>query len=464
MIFAIILLIFVVTLYFYSTRTFDYWKKKGIKYDTPIPIFGNNAKGYFMQRSMSDLTADMYWKYPKEKVVGFFRASTPELIIRDPDLVKRVLITNFSHFYKRQLNPILGSDEPLLKNLFNADGDLWRLLRQRMTPAFTSGKLKAMFPLIVERAERLQLLLSTSHGKTVDAREVMARYTTDFIGACGFGLEANSLNKEDSEIRKLGVKIFEITFKDAFKAMAKQIFPQLCSNVRLSAKLEPDVMGMVNAILTQRNHQPSGRNDFIDQLLECQKKGTIVGDSIEKFNLDGTPETATLEMTDDIIAAQVFVFFAAGFETSSSTTSFTLHLLAYHPEVQKKVQDNIDAVLARHNNKLSYESIKEMSYLEMAFKESMRIFPSVGFLIRECAKTYTFEDINLTIDPGVKIMISLQAMQNDPQYFDKPEEFRPERFDPNELDSETTKYVYLPFGDGPRSCIGEFFLILRVRT
>ncbi|KOB68922.1 Uncharacterized protein OBRU01_17639 [Operophtera brumata] len=84
----------------------------------------------------------------------------------------------------------------------------------------------------------------------------------------------------------------------------------------------------------------------------------------------------------------------------------------------------------------------------------MRILPSVGFLIRECAKKYTFEDINLTIDPGVKIMISLQAMQNDPQYFDKPEEFRPERFDPNELDSETTKYVYLPFGEGPRACIG----------
>ncbi|KOB51973.1 Cytochrome P450, partial [Operophtera brumata] len=244
MIFALILFIFVVTVYLYSTRTFDYWKKRGIKHDTPIPIFGTNAKGYLMQRSMSELAADMYWKYPKEKVVGFFRSSTPELIIRDPDIVKRVLLTDFSYFYKRQVSPILGSDEPLLKNLFNVDGDLWRLLRQRMTPAFTSGKLKAMFPLIVERAERLQVLLSSSHGKTVDAREVMARYTTDFIGACGFGLEANSLNKEDSEIRILGQKIFKVTYKGAFKAMAKQVFPQLCKNVRLTDRFESDLMGM----------------------------------------------------------------------------------------------------------------------------------------------------------------------------------------------------------------------------
>ncbi|MDK0539469.1 cytochrome P450, partial [Clostridium perfringens] len=78
--------------------------------------------------------------------------------------------------------------EPMMQNLFFAEGDLWKLLRQRMTPAFTSGKLKAMFPLVVERAERLKTraLAAAADGKSLDARDLMARYTTDFIGACGF--------------------------------------------------------------------------------------------------------------------------------------------------------------------------------------------------------------------------------------------------------------------------------------
>ncbi|KPJ21301.1 Cytochrome P450 6B2 [Papilio machaon] len=177
-----------VALYLYGTRTFTYWEKKGIKHDKPLPFFGNNSRMYLRKKSMTQIGEEMYWKYPKEKVVGFYRAMRPELVVRDPEIVKRILVSDFGHFHMRGFNTHQKVVEPMAKNLFLAEGDLWKLLRQRMSPAFTSGKLKAMFPLIVERAERLQnhAIKAPPTGRVLDSREIMARYTTDLVSSLYF--------------------------------------------------------------------------------------------------------------------------------------------------------------------------------------------------------------------------------------------------------------------------------------
>ncbi|CAG9791115.1 unnamed protein product [Diatraea saccharalis] len=456
MILIALLLILLTALYYYGTRNHNYWKNKGVKHDKPIPFFGTNAKNYLLRKSLTEMCVEAYQKYPEEKVVGTYMSSHPSLVLRDPEIIKQVLTTDFLYFYGRGLNFNEDVIEPLLRNLFFADGDIWRLLRQRITPAFTSGKLRAMFPLIIERAEKLQSRTTAAavEGRSIDARDLMARYTTDFIGACGFGLDADSLSDENSAFRKLGIKIFHLSLLDSLVIFLHDLVPGLLKHVKILEDVELEVANIVKAILKQRNYQPSGRNDFIDLLLECKNKGILRGQSIERSKPDGTPEETSVVLDDELMAAQVFVFFAAGFETSSSATSFTLHQLAFHPEVQKKVQEDIDRVLAKHNNKLSYDAIKEMTYLDWAFKEGMRMFPSLGYLIRKCTKKYTFPHINLTIDPEVRVFVPLQALHMDPLYFDNPEEFRPERFDP-EVFNNSLKDIYLPFGVGPRACIGE---------
>ncbi|KAL0870362.1 hypothetical protein ABMA27_005372 [Loxostege sticticalis] len=453
--FVIILALYI--FYLYNVRNFDYWKKRGVAFVKPMFLFGSTQEPFFMKKSMTQLLTQWYQEYPYEKVVGYFFTTTPGLVIRDPELVKRVLVTDFASFYERGLLPgDSKSYEPLLSNLFFVEGDLWRVLRQRMTPAFTSGKLRAMFPLIVERAEKLQIraLNAARDGKVIDARDMMARYTTDFIGACGFGLDADSLNEEDSDFRRLGNEIFKFRWIDAVKSLGKEFFPELFKNVKFLGRMENQVLSLVYDIQKQRNFKPSKRNDFIDLLMEFQQKGAIEVESLEKVKPDGSPERTTMELTDTLLAAQVFVFFAAGFETSSSSTSYTLHQLAHNPDVLKKVQKNIDEVLSKHNNKLSYEAVKDMTYLEWTFKEGMRLFPSLGYLNRKCVRKYTFPELNLTIDKDVMISIPLQGLHTDPQYFDNPLEFRPERFDPQNSKS-LNKFVYLPFGEGPRACIGE---------
>ncbi|XP_061726412.1 cytochrome P450 6B7-like [Cydia pomonella] len=451
------IIVLIWSLYLYGTHGYDYWRKKGVKYDKPLPFVGSTSRMFLQKQSLTDYFTELYRRYPEEKFVGFYLANSKALMIRDPELIKNVLITDFNNFYPRGLIAHKTVREPMMKNLFFADGDLWKLLRQRLTPAFTSGKLKAMFPLIVERTQRLQRTAAAAaeRGAEVDVRDLMARYTTDFIGACGFGLDTDSISDETSTFRKLGKRIFTFTIRDGLMFFLKEVATEPFKNFEyLAPEIERNTVALVKGIMEQRNYKPSGRNDFIDLLLELKQKGKIVGESIEKRNPDGTPHIVELEMDELLMAAQVFVFFAAGFETSSSATSYTLHQLALHPDQQAKCQQEIDEVLARYDGKLCYDAVKEMQYLHMCFKEGIRLFPSLGFLVRESTDSYQFPGTDVTIEEGVNIAIPLQAIQTDPKYFKDPEKFIPERFDPDNL-KEIQKNTYLPFGDGPRACIGE---------
>ncbi|KAI5646475.1 cytochrome p450 domain-containing protein [Phthorimaea operculella] len=443
--------------YWYSVKNFQYWKKRGVKHDTPVPFFGNTLRQILRQLSIAEFVSEMYHKYPTEKYVGMYMGNNPVLILRDPAIIQQIMATDFHYFYPRGVLLHKEVYDPLMKNLFTIDGDTWKLLRQRITPAFTSAKLKAMFPLIVERAEKLQTIAEdfAEKGKEIDVRELMARYTTDFIGACGFGVEADTLNDENSIFRKLGKRIFHISPRDAIVLILKALGPETFKKWNYFApEIQTNTFELVESIMKQRNYKPCGRNDFIDLLLELKQKGKIVGESVEKRNPDGTPEIVELEMDDMLMAAQAFIFFAAGFETSSTSTSHALHQLAFHKDLQEKCQNEIDEVLGKYGGRLCYDAVKEMKFLEMVFKESLRVLPPVGFLTRRCARKYTIPATNLVIDEDVWIVIPVDGLHHDPQYFEEPEKFYPERFDPKNVES-IKKYTYLPFGEGPRACIGE---------
>lgn len=456
--FALLLLFLLLLVYVYFTRNHNYWKKRNVKHEEPIPLFGNMYRNVMGKQSIIQIATELYEKYPDEKVVGFYRGTTPELIIRDLDLVRKIISVDFAYFYPRGIgrNPKI---EPVFINLFHVDGDAWRLLRQRLTPAFTTAKLKRMFPLVVECAEKLQLVGENivNQGGECDIRDLMARFTTEFIGACGFGLQFDSINDQNSLFRKFGRLIFDRN--RSLKNIAIVILYDLLPHFRTILQktlAESYILDMTAAIVrgvrTERNNKPSNRHDFIDLLLELEEKGIIRGESIEKRSDNGSAIQVEMEMDFNCMVAQVMIFFAAGFETSSSATSYTLHQLAFHQEEQKKIQDEIDQVLAKYHNKMSYDSINEMTRLRMAFKEGLRMFPSLGTLHRVCAQKYTIPELGITIDPGVRIIIPVQAIQNDEKYFKNPAEFRPERFEDNSNTQD--KYSYLPFGEGPRMCIG----------
>ncbi|CAB3241793.1 unnamed protein product [Arctia plantaginis] len=452
---VILILIFFILflLYMEGTKNFKYWDKKGIPYCRPIPFFGNSFRKYLGKISPTDQMTEIYRNFPEAKCVGCFESVHPALVLRDPQLIKHVLVADFLHFYPKGIN--MHQTEPLLNNIFSADGDLWKVLRQKLTVGFTTSKLKAMYPVLQQQADRLEKIVyeATAKCEEVDVRDLMARFTTDAIVACGFGVDENSLNDESSIFRKLGKRIFDIKLRDQLVFASKFIATDTFKHFRIFApEIEDYITNIVKSIIKARDYKPIGRRDFIDLLLELRNKQTLIGGSLTKLDENGLPEKCEIGFDDSLLIAQAFILFAAGYETSAATLSFTMNQLAYNPEVQKKCQVEIDSVLKEHGE-ISYEAVMKMKYLEMVFKEGLRMYPPIGFFVRQCAKKYTFPETNLTIDKGISVFIPVQAIQNDEKHFEEPHQFIPERFDPNNMNN-IKKYTYLPFGDGPRICLG----------
>lgn len=144
---------------------------------------------------------------------------------------------------------------------------------------------------------------------------------------------------------------------------------------------------------------------------------------------------------------------STGFETSSSTLSFCLFELAQNPEIQRKVQEEVDRVFKTQG--ITYESLSELKYLECCIDETLRKYPIVPVHFREAARDYKVADSDLIIPEGTSIFIPALGFHRDPKIYENPMQFKPERFLDSPTGNGNSKGVfYTPFGDGPRNCIG----------
>lgn len=166
------------------------------------------------------------------------------------------------------------------------------------------------------------------------------------------------------------------------------------------------------------------------------------------------------KLSDAEIIAQCFVFLAAGYETTSTTLSFMSHHLAVDPEIQEKVQQEIDSVWPDENQTLSYDAVHEMPYLDMVAAETLRMYPPGFVTARACTEECTIKGIK--VPEGLTVAVPVYSIHRDPRYYPNPDKFDPDRFLPAAKQSRNP-YTYLPFGHGPRSCIGMRFAQLEMK-
>jgi cytochrome P450 family 6 len=132
---------------------------------------------------------------------------------------------------------------------------------------------------------------------------------------------------------------------------------------------------------------------------------------------------------------------------------FISYELALNQDIQDKLRLEINEVLKRHSNEVTYEAIMEMKYLDMVFNESMRKFPVVDLQNRKCVEDFTIPNTNLVIEAGTTIMIPIYCLHNDVRYWENPDEFNPERFTAENI-QKRHPFTFIPFSEGPRQCIG----------
>ncbi|KOX72550.1 putative cytochrome P450 6a14 [Melipona quadrifasciata] len=437
--------------YYYATSTFDFWKNRGVVGPRPLPYFGNIKDILFARKSVAVYVKEIYDAYKNESMIGLYSRTTPLLVICEPKLIKDVLIRDFSHFSDRGLT-INEKVEPLSSHLFFLETERWRPLRNRLSPIFTSGKLREMFYLIVECSHHLEKCLDKKVGReeVIECRELAAKFTTDVIGTCAFGIEMSALADEESEFRKMGKAVFAVNLRNILQTKLKQFIPTLYNLLRLLPyqKYVPFFTKVVSETIKYRRENNIVRPDFINMLMELQKHP-------EKLQ--------NIELSDTLLTAQAFVFFVAGFETSSLTITNTLYELAQNQDIQDKLREEIEEHCAKNDGELKYDDIKRMKYLDKAYKETLRMYPAGSIVTRRAQSNYIFNGTGVSIPKGTIIWIPVQGIHYDPDIYPNPQKFDPERFNEDAVAARNPMH-YLPFGDGPRNCIGERFAVYQTKV
>lgn len=461
---AILIYLLSLLFYRYLKNGHRYWTKRNVaSFSNTNIIFGNTWRLLFGLEHFTDLHKKIYEEAADKKCLGYYSFHRPMLFLKDPDLIRNVLARDFDHFQDRGLD-LYSKNEPLTHHMFNLEYDRWKPLRKQLVPAFTAAKIKSMLVFIKECCAILEKRCNDSviSDDCVEIKDLMARFTTDVISSCAFGVATDSLTKPDAEFRKMGARIFKPRLEIFLRLLLKDSFPSVIDvlGLRFFERQVTDFFyKSVADVISYRESNRVTRGDFLDLLMAMKKADKLNNTSDDN---DDNNSVNCVEMSLDMITAQCFIFFAAGFETSSSTISFCLLELARNPRVLFKAQNEVDRIFEEHDNELTYESLQKLTYLEMVVLETLRMYPPLYMLSRKCTMDYTIPGTQMTIEKGTEISIPVYSLHHDPQYFPNPEVFDPEHFLPDRKSSRHP-FCYLPFGEGPRICIGLKFGMMQTK-
>lgn len=352
-------------IYLYIRYAYGYWSRRGVKSIAGTFPFGNFGPAFMQKLSIGELIEQIYHS-TTDRFIGIYSFLRPVLILRDPEIIRNVLVKDFQHFHDRGVY----SDEkrdPLSAHLFALNGEQWKNLRIKLTPTFTSGKMKAMFSTLVDCGTPLQNYMEKiANGERVtDMREVAARYSTNVIASVAFGNEINCIDNPNTSFRRYGRKVFDLNIKNGLRFLLSNMAPSIMQVLHIRTQdrdVEDFMRSMVEKTLNFREKSNVVRKDFFQLLVQLRNTGSVQLDDKWETVISNDENIKTLSIEQ--IMAQAFVFFLAGFETSATTMSFCLYEVAKHPEIQRKIQQEIEQVLARHNGQITYESVSEMKYLE----------------------------------------------------------------------------------------------------
>ncbi|KFU86671.1 Cytochrome P450 3A24, partial [Chaetura pelagica] len=434
-----LLLIFVALLLTYGTWPFGLFKKLGIPGPRPLPFFGTCLE---YRKGFLEFDNACFQKYGK--VWGFYDGRQPVLAGMGPPIIKTVHVD------------LAG----MLQDAVSvAEDEQWKRIRTVLSPTFTSGKLKEMFPIIKHYGEALvkNVQKQVENDNSISVKDIFGSYSMDVVTSTSFGVNIDSMNNpKDPFVREMK-KMVKFDFFDPLFILIF-VFPflsPLLAKFNVSFFPSDAVDFFIRSISKIKQDREKkghkGRVDFLQLMLESQKSSN---------HENNETNHSYKALTDSEILSQAFIFIFAGYEPTSNTLSYLAYELATHPDVQQKLLEEIDTVLP-NKAPLTYDAMMQLEYLDMAVNETLRLFPLGGRIERTCKKDVEINGV--TIPKGTIVMIPPFVLQRSPEYWPNPEEFRPERFSKENKES-IDPYTYLPFGAGPRNCIGMRFALLTLKV
>ncbi|EAI6907579.1 cytochrome P450 [Campylobacter coli] len=355
-------------------------------------------------------------------------------VINDTKEVKRMMVDEVKEFPKSAflhelLSPLLG------ESIFTTNGEVWKKQRELLRPSFEMTRISKVFNLMSEAVEDMMRRFEKyPNGSIIEVDEAMTFITADVIFRT---IMSSKLDEEQ------GKKILDafVTFQEqsVHTAMRRMFrFPKWLSYVlgdRKRAKAGDVIRQVLSDIIKPRYDAVSSG--------KAQSFEDILGSLLLVVDAQTNQRFSFEEILD-----QVAMLFLAGHETTASSLTWTLYLLSLYPDEQEKAYKEIIQVLQGENIQISH--LRQLKYLTNIFKESLRLYPPVGFFAREAKKDTKIRD--KMVKKGSGVVVAPWLIHRHESFWADPHKFRPSRFE-----NEYKKDAYLPFGAGERICIGQGF-------
>lgn len=462
LILTILSLLAIIILYRLLVAPLRLLSSHGIKGPTPLPVVGNLF-------GLQKVGVQRFVKQNVEEyglVFGYYIGTVPKIAVTDIEVARGIMVKEFESFVERGF---LGAPDIIPKaigiepGLVVADVKAWRPGRRALTPSFSSMKMKLMLPIIKESSDVLIDIMGeyAENGKSVDVFKAFSSFTLEIMIATAFGqrvaIQRGEADKLTQAIQTFFLAAEEgsslsfaiLTFLNSFSCL-RPLLRRLIRNSKAGDAIKLIYETAVRLIeARKKNTQPREVKDLLQLMIDA----TVDEDD------DGNKCSAK-KLTTRQIAGFSVDFLNAGYETTATTLGFIAYLLATHPDVQEKLQNKIDTYFDQNPEGSLYDAAQEIKFLEMVIFESLRLYTPVPNTQRHCCKTVTVSGV--TIPKGADVLLPPGIIHQLPQYWPDPHKFDPERFSA-EAKVNQTQLAHMPFGWGPRNCIGLRFALLNAK-
>lgn len=453
------------------------FKDTGIPGPEPNFLFGNLIafRGKMMWEQYQ------VWKQTFGDTFGYFEGPTPVLVTSNPDILHQVFVKKFNNFHARKLWPVqVDPDKSEEVHLFFARGQRWKRLRSAVNPAFSASKLRKMQILMSQCTQKLMDVVgrtaSESPDQSVEFLGLFRRLTSDVIVGCGLGIEQDAIHNPSNEFLVNCQGVLDDTTKQPVLFLLGFMLPTLNKlwmwiyKFMHNIKFNPVywLEERLTEYLSYRKNSTEHYEDFLQQLLKHSVSArtfhdleTECGPKLKVDHNCNEVKSTAQPLTDSEIVAHSFLFVVAGYETSSTTLAYIFYELATNPEVQdelrKEIRQNIPGGVEP-----SYDNLRSLKYMDMVVNETLRKYPLASTVIaRQCQSTCEVQ--GLTIPSGMLVQANVWALHRDPRHWGPdPDTFDPTRFSP-ENSAGRHPMAWMPFGAGPRMCVGLRFAVLQVK-
>ncbi|CAG2171470.1 unnamed protein product [Oppiella nova] len=377
------------------------------------------------------------------------------MVINEPDLLRDIIVKDFNIFPDHRKFH-MGSSK-LGQSLFFMAGDTdWKRVRTILSPAFSSGKLRAMLSHIESIGDRFVHTLApfAKSGETIDIRKYVGAFAMDVISACAYGINISSI---DNHNHPMVMNVKRILATDIRIGLMLSIITPGLARLLRAEPFDPKALQYFDELTEQILTERKKFNKYSKS--DSEKSDKDLGyDSIS----DGEPESESKEtgikpskksvgkLSYDEMVAQGILFFIAGYDTTSASLTHAIYYLSQHPECQQRLYEELKTC-----DEFTYEKLVHLKYLNAVINETLRMAPPFLRVFRDCVQDYTLGNTGIKIPAGTSIEIYPYALHRDPKYWSQPNDFIPDRW----FEPIHHPYAYLPFGGGPRICIGQRFSI-----